>query len=737
MITLTHLKSALFVVTLLLTSTQLHALEETREFGFGSREIFQFDKKISHLNITDINQDGLDDAVFLNNSLSKIEILIRKKTNETSYELPALKDVFTNQGFLMDKQSQILEIGDFNNDSLPDFLLSGHGSGLTIIYQDKTGAFLKQFSPYLDHPSDTIEVNLADFNKDGALDILVCRKQNAEILFNDSSNSFRTRQMIEFSSQDCQGSLVGDFNTDGYIDLFFYFPGRINPLSLYTGQKSGYYGWEKPVDFPEIKYADHSYFSGNSSDLILAILNNSKNLKLYELSEKRLKNLFQDSDMTSSRIHISGSDNKNSLTHIVSDLNNDGYQDICVTSPALSQIRVFKGSKTGLSSRPQIIDSLSHIQNMGLNSKKDLFVFSKSEQAVAMHSKTNRDSFPEFIQTEDKTLLMAISPHFEDLYILSEMNKSKIIQFQVVSPYGNHETISTHFPSENIPDSMIIFPLEKSLMAVLCFMPYDTPLMFKFNGKDLTSVSQKEFRALRNELTPSDISIFSDSDQIKLLVCEGSTARLYHYKDSVFSVIQQYNTGETNALLKHGTPYQGPDEKPGYLIFNEGSSHLFWFPENKKRKKIRLDFSEPFLNLTSIVPFNQKKQRGLIFTGKSDLKWISEKSLNYDLNVLSEYTSKSTDAHLWNLFPVQIGKSGKQMAAALDAQNSSVEIMSADNGILKNEVVFAIFQNAGSGFNKPAITYEPREITSGDLNGDGIKDLGVIVHDKIIFYTGE
>jgi len=63
--------------------TAQQSSENQRNFGFERREIYQFKKKLSQLAITDMNGDALDDVIFLNNRMSRVEILIRKKEPDT------------------------------------------------------------------------------------------------------------------------------------------------------------------------------------------------------------------------------------------------------------------------------------------------------------------------------------------------------------------------------------------------------------------------------------------------------------------------------------------------------------------------------------------------------------------------------------------------------------------------------------------------------------------------------
>jgi hypothetical protein len=130
-----------------------------------------------------------------------------------------------------------------------------------------------------------------------------------------------------------------------------------------------------------------------------------------------------------------------------------------------------------------------------------------------------------------------------------------------------------------------------------------------------------------------------------------------------------------------------------------------------------------------------KDRSGLLLVGTSEVQWLLERGSALSLKTLAEYTSPGENPALWAIFPVILGNPGRKMLAMLDSNNHSVELVGLKGQQLTEELVFEVFQDPG--FREPVSTYEPHAVGTGDFNGDKIRDMAVLVHDKLIIYLGE
>ena len=123
--------------------------DDQRRFGFGSREIYEFKHRTAGLVFHDLDRDGRDDIVFINNRRSRLEVLLRNDRGRDASPdgLPALEDHFTSLGFLLEQKTTHLAVQDLNGDQQPDILTAGAQRGLRIYIQNATGRFEPFRSP--------------------------------------------------------------------------------------------------------------------------------------------------------------------------------------------------------------------------------------------------------------------------------------------------------------------------------------------------------------------------------------------------------------------------------------------------------------------------------------------------------------------------------------------------------------------------------------------------------------
>ena len=283
--------------------------------------------------ICDMNEDGLDDVVRLNNG---IELNIQFQSAVQSAFIPSIfKPIPGGNTWGMCT-------ADVDNDGLGDILCGGAYDGIKITRSTPSGDFSIQ---NIGNPSTFVQgVNLSDINNDGWLDAFVCHDDGiSRILGNNGDGTFSYQpNWINLATSPGSdnsgnyGSVWSDVNNDGFTDLYIAKcrqgvnsptdPRRINQLFLnngdgtYTqditnnsGLRIGAQSWT--ADFGDID---------NDGDFDCFITNHDVRSQLLENDGN---GHFTDITTTANFVQtIQGTP----IQGVFTDFDNDGYLDIIV-----------------------------------------------------------------------------------------------------------------------------------------------------------------------------------------------------------------------------------------------------------------------------------------------------------------------------------------------------------------------------------------------------------------------
>jgi hypothetical protein len=104
---------------------------------------------------------------------------------------------------------------------------------------------------------------------------------------------------------------------------------------------------------------------------------------------------------------------------------------------------------------------------------------------------------------------------------------------------------------------------------------------------------------------------------------------------------------------------------------------------------------------------------------------------------LHSYESETREAALGDSVVGDFNHDGVRDVAAVDMAKAAIEILtSAPEGGFVRALRFQVFQ--GKRFAEaPDVFGEPREVLVADVTGDGIDDVVLLVHDRLIVYPGQ
>lgn len=719
-----------------------NAAPPARDFGFGRQEIYEFKDDSSCLRVKDINADGRADVVFANNRNSRIEVLLRKDSPDSPGLEKEVERRFTDKGFIVDQPVRDLDVADLDGDGLADIVCIGPVYGLSVRYQNKDGSFSDPVTPYLGTDNKFRGLLLEDINHDGLPDILLSRQNNLETLLNQGKRSFERRPPVTYAASSCEFCELADLDGDGNKDLVLFLGGEDLPLRVLPGDGKGSFGWEIPLEARNIKTIGAVGHLGKGKDQLGVVLENGAVFRLLGCAKTQGPSLPCDGKVASVRLPLEGVGRGGSPAWAIGDLDGDGIDDLCVSAPELSQLRVHHGRADGFDPKPETIDTLLGVSKIILSKTGDIYVFSPKEKAIARHAAKALKKFPTLLKTPAKPV--AVDCRDGVFLALCQEEGKTDNSYSLLSPEWDangqlkSETKPLPLTLKNPVTDIKSFRLAPGQTGLICFVSYDKPQLFALKGGALSPLDASGISAFSEEINPRLALPVKDGAADALVVCDKNTARSYRWDDGKFVIVRQFNLANNASVLSGVCGYAGADGKPGALFYDQAERDLVWFPlQDAAAAPLRAHLSGGVKNFCGMSQFRIGGKLGLALLGASEAQALFQHAPALELKVNGEYSTKAEKPSLWTFENVKLGTPPSPKIAALDRANRSVEILEARPEGLRNALTFEVFQEATFDGGKANMRFEPHDIASGDLNGDGVGDLVALSQDKLIIYLGE
>ena len=255
-------------------------------FGFTGREIYPIDDGISLLHSADLDGDGLNDLIVVNNLRSKINILYNRtgKTNEVDAKPPRKLEInelppdarFRIDSIPVDEHIGAMVVTDLNGDGRPDIAFYGDGKDLEVIYNLGTNGWSDPKRWHIDDGQMTPNALAdGDLNGDGRTDLVLIGDNGSLYFFaQNADHTLAEPQKISYSGTPKAVQIV-DVDGDGKNDLLLVDFDSPTPLRFRLQNSSGQLGPEIYFKIPPFRSFDADNLGGDAKNYVVTIAQSS------------------------------------------------------------------------------------------------------------------------------------------------------------------------------------------------------------------------------------------------------------------------------------------------------------------------------------------------------------------------------------------------------------------------------------------------------------------------------
>lgn len=734
-------------------------------FGFLPVEIFKLTDRSQNLLIGDVNQDGKPDVVICDNSHSRIDLLEQRgKSSEVSENSPnrlnsfASDPRFLHEKLPLDRATAALALGDFNKDGRLDFAYLAVPDRLVVRFQSEEGTWKKQISLRLPdiQPAQWI-LAAGDLDHDQQDDLAVLGRKETFVFLKLTEKEL-PHPLKLMNTNDRPGLLqIQDLNGDGRNDMSYLTNNEgTSSLSVRFQTLQGELGPELQFDLEGPRALHFANLDQEPGAEVVSIHARTGRVRIHKFTNDS----SETGDTTSQLVQfgLPGSGSRDQALAI-GDVTGDGRNDVVSTDPDSAEFILYPQSdSTGLAHGlkfPTLMGGTQvQLANVDQQKGDEILILSPQEKTIGLSRyEEGRITFPKPLPIQGEPVLMEVLPLDPEtgpaLLYVSRSTKGSEYTAYVLKPSPNESGELGWMPVPLGSKPEFKLPVSKAPERILIHREGDTRILLLFSGGDKPPKIfqiKPDFELVElNENGPGSGGLLVSKsvqlamlDQPVVMVSQGNVARSLVFKESTgFEILDQYNTGETGVNIVSVTALDF-DGEPGteIALIDQGTRKIRFL---RKEQETYRPFKEvelgPFACTGSqTADVNGDSRPDLILTGKGRFGVLYAGGTEYHLKELAVFESQLEDVHFQDVTVGDLNHDGNPDLALIDTKSHRVQIVSYFPEVgLKPALSFKLFDSKALTKAMPD-DQEPRESVIADVTGDGLQDLLLLTHDRLLLY---
>ena len=754
----------------------------TNRFGFTGPEIFPIENQISQLHVADLDGDGLNDLIVVNNARSKINLLYNQtgKTNLTQTpKLAGKRELnelppdarFRIESIASEKRISSLAVADLNGDGRPDLAYYGDPRELIVLYNQGTNGWsAPKRWPIDDGQLLPNALCTGDLNGDGRTDLVLLGENCVYFLPQKEDHTLGEPEKIPLSGS-VKSIQVVDIDGDGRSDLLLVNWEDRNPFRFRLQKPDGSLGPEIYFSTAPIRSYWADNLEANKKTQVITIAQNSGRAQVSEFTRKPAEVLSGSFRQGQFQVWPLTHSDKARRGVLWADVNGDGLPDLLVAEPESGQISIYFQQPDGSLAAPKTFPTLAGVSDLAVadwngDGQPEIFMLSADERQVGVTrlDEQQRLPFPTLIPLDGKPLALAAGTLQAGAkpvlaVIVEQEGKGeeegrRFLLTRTADGKTRTQKLSKDFKAN--PTTLAFHDADQDgLTDLVMLMPYEkVKVLRQVPGKDFEELDVDPPGGARELAQPwlgtADIDgdgkpelLLTQKNFLRAVVLqrEAPLQNTTNRSGWTFTVKEQINGAGSNSRLAGVAAIpNGTNAVPSLFLLDVERKVLTLCERDRAGIwQVVRNVPLPVSDFTRLQPIalGAGKTNAVAFLGLNAVACLPLDGQVWDLTELDSYETPIKDGHLSDVVTGDLDNDGRKDLVFLETARNYLDLVIFDaNHKLVPADRWQVFEERTFRGRRNDFA-EPREAAVADVTGDGKNDLIILVHDRILVYPQE
>jgi hypothetical protein len=734
-------------------------------FGFDDLEIVKVGRGAGPMITGDMDGDGRDDLLVVNNFTSRIEIHYQKPNaspDDPVTATPRINEFPEHWRFRRQQISVIHRVAavipyDFDGDDLMDIVYAGYPPEVVFMRQTAPGTFkVTRKHRVKNLGASRSAFRIADVVGDDKDELLTIAGGEIHVYPMDEDRLDQPTTLVAGANMIAFD--IADYNGDTFLDVAGIIPDDPSPVRLWLGGREGFssrdfktLSAELRFEMPPLREFISLTPPGETNTQMAVIEKSSKRIVTKAL---RRETIEQDNALEASLRVFSFTDGDNrKRAHRVVDVDGDGMLDLLATDTKGNALVMYRQVPArGLVERhehPSLSDlDFVVVGNVDLDAAAEVFVLSEKEGVVGRSDVDGKTiPFPSpmnvsegFTPVSMELVTLESGPN---LAVVAKDGRDYVLD--LLDMEGGRHTIELGALSR-APETILDLDADQDGRTDLLLFTPDKPMTMLHataDGFDLHESKDMGQFGLVKAAAADNIETFDidGNGRNELLIAEKNFVRAVRYEEAPpagvspgWQVVRQINTKDSTSKLVAlavlgGRIYAADSENDRLVVFTSSTGTVDGWAETETVGVTGFE-----LNAIHAGAFSGDGADNILAVGDAGFAVIRLAGERYVLEDTNVWRTDDERRLQHELEAGDINGDGFIDMVSLDAGEQTCEIFTfTETGQMLFTTGFKVYESRLFTGGE-AREYQPSQTIIADLTGDGALDLLLLAHDRVLLY---